>query len=218
MNAQSIVSGILSGTVYAMLAVGLVVVYRTSRVLNLAHGESFAAAGVATAILVQMGVLPWLSVIISTTLPTYKRVRSGLALVPEGRQILGALTVEDNLRLVRAAWSRSGRGDFQAQLNGVYELFPRLKERASQLGGSLSGGEQQMLAIGRAVLVRPSLLILDEPTQGLAPVVVKELGRVLATLKTRFSMIVVEQKKEFLDGFVDTKYEMHAGVLHAASR
>jgi branched-chain amino acid transport system ATP-binding protein len=146
-----------------------------------------------------------------TSLPAYQRVRTGLALVPEGRQILGSLTVEDNLRLVRAAWKGTVRKNFDAELNGVFEMFPRLKERAHQVAGSLSGGEQQMLAIGRAILVRPSILMLDEPTQGLAPVIVKELSRVLALLKRQFSMIVVEQNRVFLDEIADTKYEMRAG-------
>jgi branched-chain amino acid transport system ATP-binding protein len=162
------------------------------------HDVSFSAArgetiglygpngsGKTTLLSTIMGLLPAFKGTVTldgtevTHLPAYRRVRSGLALVPEGRQILSGLTVEDNLRLVRAAWNRSRRAEFEVQLEGVYELFPRLKERADQLGGSLSGGEQQMLAIGRAVLVQPSLLILDEPTQGLAPVVVKELAKVL---------------------------------------
>jgi branched-chain amino acid transport system ATP-binding protein len=154
-----------------------------------------------------------------TSLPAYRRARKGIGLVPEGRQVLGTLTVRDNLDLVRAAADRNEpRARFNERLAEVFQLFPRLKERESQLSGTLSGGEQQMLAIGRALLVKPKLLMLDEPTQGLAPVVVRELESTLRLLKGRFSMIIVEQNKAFLDALSDRLLAMRGGQCTAPER
>ena len=139
----------------------------------------------------------------------FRRVRAGLALVPEGRQIFGELTVEENLRIALNARARSA----PAALDEVYSLFPMLKERRLQDGASLSGGQQQMLAIGRALVTAPRVLMLDEPTQGLAPVVVVELRAALQKLKQRFSMVIVEQNKEFLDGLADAVLRMENGRI-----
>jgi branched-chain amino acid transport system ATP-binding protein len=118
--------------------------------------------------------------------------RLGVAHVPQGRGILGELTVGENLRL--GAYARRGRPS-SAELEGVYEHFPRLQERSAQAAGTLSGGEQQMLALGRALLQRPRLLMLDEPSLGLAPLVVREIFGVLAHLNSEqgLSVLVVEQ-------------------------
>ena len=149
-----------------------------------------------------------------TALPAYQRARSGLALVPEGRHVLATLTVQDNLALTRSVEGhRAGLASFEARLDEVYVLFPRLKERARQLGGSLSGGEQQMLAIARALLLKPDVLMLDEPTQGLAPIVIRSLAETLKSLRGRFAMIVVEQNKAFLEGLADRVLYMRAGNL-----
>jgi branched-chain amino acid transport system ATP-binding protein len=151
-----------------------------------------------------------------TSLAAYRRARRGIGLVPEGRQVLGTLTVRDNLELVRAAADRDEpRTRFDGRLAEVLQLFPRLKEREKQLSGTLSGGEQQMLAIARALLVNPKLLMLDEPTQGLAPVIVRELESTLRLLKGRFSMIIVEQNKAFLDALSDRLLGMRAGQCPA---
>jgi branched-chain amino acid transport system ATP-binding protein len=144
----------------------------------------------------------------------FERARAGLALVPEGRHILSTLSVEDNLALTRAIErSRPDLAPYDERLDEVHALFPRLKERAGQLGGSLSGGEQQMLAIARALLLKPGVLMLDEPTQGLAPIVVRSLTATLAALKGRFSMIIVEQNRAFLEGLADRVMSMRAGQL-----
>lgn len=146
-----------------------------------------------------------------TRLPAYSRARKKLALVPEGRQVLATLTVKDNMDLTRAACAGETLAEFERRLDEVMTLFPRLKERRQQLSGTLSGGEQQMLAIARALLIGPKLLMLDEPTQGLAPVIVQELRAALNQLKGRFGMIVVEQNREFLKGLVDRTLIMRAG-------
>jgi ABC-type branched-subunit amino acid transport system ATPase component len=149
-----------------------------------------------------------------TRLPAFERTRAGLALVPEGRQILATLTVADNLALGRAIERhRLGLPPYEQRLAKVFALFPRLEERRHQLGGSLSGGEQQMLAIARALLLEPQVLMLDEPTQGLAPIVVRSLAKTLAALKGRFSMIVVEQNRAFLEDLADRIVSMRAGQL-----
>jgi branched-chain amino acid transport system ATP-binding protein len=151
-----------------------------------------------------------------TRLPAHRRARAGLVLVPEGRHILGTLTVRDNLELTRAVEAhRPDLGRFEDRLNEVYDLFPRLRERAGQLGGSLSGGEQQMLAIGRALLLAPKVLMLDEPTQGLAPVAIQGLIEVLRALRGRFAMIVVEQNRAFVEGLAERILTMRAGALSA---
>jgi len=145
-------------------------------------------------------------------LAAYKRTRLGLALVPEGRQILSSLSVADNLELVRASFRPADAQDtFEKRTADVLEIFPRLRERAANPGGSLSGGEQQMLAFARALLVRPQVMMFDEPTQGLAPVIVEQLRRVLLNLKGRFGMIVVEQNRAFLESVVDRVIEVRAG-------
>ena len=154
-----------------------------------------------------------------TTIPAYQRARKGIGLVPEGRQVLSTLTVRDNLELVRAAADRSEPAAlFDERVTEVFQLFPRLKERESQMSGTLSGGEQQMLAIARALLVKPKLLMLDEPTQGLAPVIVRELENALRQLKGRFSMIIVEQNKAFLDSLADRLLGMRAGQCPASEQ
>jgi branched-chain amino acid transport system ATP-binding protein len=179
-------------------------------------------AGKTTLLLSIVGLLPSLSgrVLLErediTALPAYRRARKGIGHVPEGRQVLSTLSVRDNLDLVRAAAPRDEpRARFDERLAEVFDLFPRLRERQDQLSGSLSGGEQQMLAIARALLVKPRLLMLDEPTQGLAPVIVRELERTLRALKGRFSMIVVEQNKSFLDAIADRMLGMRAGQCPA---
>jgi len=146
-------------------------------------------------------------------LPAFRRARRGLALVPEGRQILAGLTVAENLELSRSAGIDAA--EYQRGLDEVYALFPRLKERRNQAGGSLSGGEQQMLAIGRALLLKPRVLMLDEPTQGLAPVVVGQVRDALLALKGHFAIVVVEQNTAFLQELADRVLSMDGGRLNS---
>jgi branched-chain amino acid transport system ATP-binding protein len=114
----------------------------------------------------------------------------GLVQVPEGRQVLGSLTVEENLLL--GAYTRKDL-DVSRDLRDIYERFPHLKKRRRQIADSLSGGEQQMLVLGRALMARPKLLMLDEPSLGLAPLIVKEVFRIIAELKERTTILLVEQ-------------------------
>jgi branched-chain amino acid transport system ATP-binding protein len=129
--------------------------------------------------------------------PAHRIVALGIAHVPEGRGIFGNLSVEENLRL--ATWQRRfGRDgaarDLAPDLARVFAIFPRLKERFRQMGGTLSGGEQQMLAVGRALMIRPRLLLLDEPSMGLAPLLVREIFRVLGEINAAgTTILLVEQ-------------------------
>jgi branched-chain amino acid transport system ATP-binding protein len=138
--------------------------------------------------------------------PAHRIARRGLALVPQGRRIFAPLSVRENLLLgARAAgWT----------LERVFGLFPRLRERQAQLGGTLSGGEQQMLAIGRALLTNGRLLLLDEPSVGLAPLIVREIGAILTALKAeRLSLLLVEQNYHLALRVADRVYVMNKGQI-----
>jgi len=138
--------------------------------------------------------------------PAYRIARRGLALVPQGRRIFSPLTVRENLTL-------GARGK-NWTLERVYALFPRLAERALQPGGTLSGGEQQMLAIGRALMTNGRMLVLDEPSEGLAPIVVREIGRIVLGLKgERLSILLVEQNYHLALRVADRVYVMNKGQI-----
>ncbi len=130
-----------------------------------------------------------------TRLPAHRVCDTGISIVPEGRRIFPAMSVADNLEL--GAYRRSARATRAEGLDRVYSLFPKLRERSGQLAGSLSGGEQQMLAIGRALLAQPRLLLLDEPSLGLAPVIVDEVFQVIETINAAgVTILLVEQNVE----------------------
>jgi branched-chain amino acid transport system ATP-binding protein len=139
----------------------------------------------------------------------------GLAIVPEGRRVFAHLSVHDNLCL--GAYRKAVRGSYQDTLADVHDLFPRLRERARQLAGSLSGGEQQMLAIGRALMARPRLLLLDEPSLGLAPVIVDEVFAAIETINRRgVSVLLVEQDVERALDLASRAYLLSEGRIVAA--
>jgi branched-chain amino acid transport system ATP-binding protein len=127
-----------------------------------------------------------------TEMPTHQIARLGLAQSPEGRRIFGRMTVEENLRM---GAEFAGNSDYDTELGRITTIFPRLKERLHQRGGTLSGGEQQMLAIARALMSRPKLLLLDEPSLGLAPLIVKQIFKVIAELNAHegLTVFLVEQ-------------------------
>ncbi len=145
----------------------------------------------------------------------YDIVRQGISLVPEGRQILQNMSVEENLYL--GAYQRNDKAGITDDLKKVYARFPRLEERKTQFGGILSGGEQQMLAIGRAVMARPKLLLLDEPSMGLAPIVVQEIFDVIQDInRNGTTILLVEQNAKKALQIADYAYVMETGkiVLH----
>jgi len=152
-----------------------------------------------------------------TALPAFERVRRGLVLVPEGRQIFAKFSVLENLRM--GAYQRSDRNALDADLESAYELFPRLRERRAQRAGSLSGGEQQMLAIARGLMARPNCLLLDEPSLGLAPIIVTEIGRTIRRLAERgLTILLVEQNAAMALELADRVYVLESGRVSLEGR
>jgi branched-chain amino acid transport system ATP-binding protein len=144
-----------------------------------------------------------------THLPAHRRVEAGIALAPEGRQVFPSLTVKENLR---AGTHGLAKREIATQLERVFDLFPRLEERIGQRAGSLSGGEQQMLAIGRALMSKPLLVLVDELSLGLAPIVVERLYGALRELCSRgLAVIVVEQSHQLVAGFSDRQLVLDQG-------
>jgi branched-chain amino acid transport system ATP-binding protein len=140
--------------------------------------------------------------------PSYQVSKSGIGIVPQGRRIFGNLTVKENLlttyRPNKGGWS----------LNDIYNMFPRLKERDSSMGGNLSGGEQQMLSIGRALMTNPKLLLLDEPSEGLSPLMVREVIKIIKRLKSEgLPMLLVEQNLAMATSLADHVYVLNKGSI-----
>ncbi|MCP1913807.1 branched-chain amino acid transport system ATP-binding protein [Bradyrhizobium elkanii] len=143
---------------------------------------------------------------------TVDRVRAGLVLVPEGRQIFTKLSVHENL--IIGAYHRADRDHASDDLERIFSMFPRLRERRDQKAGSMSGGEQQMLAIGRGLMSRPALMLLDEPTLGLAPIIIEELGRIVRNLaREGLTILLAEQNAMMALGCADRAYVLQSGRI-----
>jgi len=147
--------------------------------------------------------------------PAHSVISLGIAQVPEGRRLFPRLTVEDNLKM--GAFLPSARKDFAERLDFVYSLFPRMKERRMQLAGTMSGGEQQMCAIGRALMSGPKLLLLDEPSAGLAPVVVQSIFELIRKIRAEgYTVLIVEQNIQQVLKVVDRAYLLETGRIRAS--
>ena len=150
-----------------------------------------------------------------SNLSAYQLVERGLALVPEGRGVFGRLTVRENLQM--GAYVRNDKAEIRTDLERIYALFPRLAERRNQTGGTLSGGEQQMLAIGRALMSRPRLLLLDEPSMGLAPLMVEKIfDTVRMVSQEGVTVLLVEQNAKLALEASNRGYVMESGLITLA--
>ena len=151
-----------------------------------------------------------------TYLPPHEKVRQGLVLVPEGRHLFVNMTVRENL--IMGAYHKEALRYREQSLDSVYALFPRLKERGAQRAGTLSGGEQQMLTIARGLMSKPKLMMLDEPSQGLAPKLVREVFTAIEKMRkeANLTIILVEQSVDYALGICDYAYIIHEGQVKAA--
>ncbi|KAI3594229.1 ABC transporter, ATP-binding protein 2 (cluster 4, leucine/isoleucine/valine/benzoate) [Cupriavidus sp. U2] len=147
-------------------------------------------------------------------IPVEGRVARGMCLVPEKRELFSTMTVEDNLQLGAFRRKRAGERHYLDQMDVVYDLFPRLRERARQEAGTLSGGERQMLAVGRALMAKPQLLMLDEPSLGLAPLIVKEIFHIISNLRqTGVATLLIEQNARAALQVADYGYVVETGDM-----
>ncbi|MDI6709961.1 MAG: ABC transporter ATP-binding protein [Thermoanaerobacterales bacterium] len=147
-----------------------------------------------------------------TRIPSHRITAMGLIQVPEGRKIIGDMTVRENLLM--GAFTRRDRGEIAASLDEVFSRFPRLKERAGQLAGTLSGGEQQMLAIGRGLMAKPKLLLLDEPSMGLSPILVEEIFAIVQTINQQgVTILLVEQNAYMALQVANRAYVLETGRI-----
>jgi len=210
------VSGLHAGYGRAEVLTGLDLRLRQGEVVTVIGPNG---AGKSTTLNALMGVLPARGQVLFdgedvNGLGLEERVMKGLALVPEKRELFTTMSVEDNLVLGGFRPMRLGVKDWRDELERVYALFPRLKERRAQLAGTLSGGERQMLAVGRALMARPKLLMLDEPSLGLAPLIVKEVFRIVAQLREAgVSILLIEQNARAALEVADYGYVLETGEI-----
>jgi branched-chain amino acid transport system ATP-binding protein len=178
-------------------------------------GKSTTLRGVAGSLLPRRGVICFAGHDV-TRLPSHERARRGIALVPEGRRVFPYLTVRENLEL-GAFKHRADKARVRALLDRAFAMFPRLAERAAQNAGTLSGGEQQMLALGRAMMSEPLLLCLDEPSLGLAPRVVHDIFRTIASInRAGTTVLLVEQNARYALATARRGYVLQTGAIVAA--
>jgi len=178
-------------------------------------GKTTSLRGVAGAMLPRRGRIVFSGRDI-TNLPAYRRALAGIALVPEGRRVFPALTVRENLEMGGFKF-RADRGKLRSQMERVMEMFPRLRERAGQAAGTLSGGEQQMLALSRALMSEPRLLCMDEPSLGLAPLVVQDIFRsIRAANAAGTSILLVEQNARYALETASRGYVLRTGAIIAS--
>ncbi|MDD4320941.1 MAG: ABC transporter ATP-binding protein [Acidaminococcaceae bacterium] len=145
-------------------------------------------------------------------LNSQKIVKTGITLVPEGRRVFPNLSVLENLQI--GAYMRNDKEDIKKDINWIYELFPRLQERSWQMAGTLSGGEQQMLAVGRALMCRPKLLMMDEPSLGLAPLIIKDIFRIIREINQQgMTILLIEQNANMALKIADKGYVLETGNL-----
>ena len=196
--------------------------------LEVKKGEAIAVigpngAGKTTLLRTISGMLPVQSGNLSmegTSLkdvPPYRIIDFGIAHVPENRRLFSSMSIEDNLRM--GAFTPNARPHFEERLDFIFDLFPRLKERRSQIAGTLSGGEQQMCAIGRALMSSPKLLLMDAPSAGLAPVIVNQVFQLVQQIRDQgLTVLIVEQNIEQVLKIVDRAYLMEVGAIKISGK
>ncbi len=194
--------------------------------LDVRHGEAVAVIGpngagkttlmrvISGLIRPQKGAIAFEGKDLALT-PAHRIVELGIAHVPENRRLFARMTVEDNLRM--GAFMPAARAKFRQRLDFVFDLFPRLRERRDQVAGTMSGGEQQMCAIGRALMSEPKLLLLDEPSAGLAPVIVQQVFDLVRRIRSGgLTVLIVEQNVQQVLKVVDRAYLLEAGGIRTA--